>query len=133
TASGVAALAQIASSPKFKAAYPAEAAAYLAKARLGWQFLTNAIAKHGKDGSYQQVTFYGHNYLQDDELAWAACEMFLATGESQYHQQFKEWFPDPSSSSSFRWGWWRMSESWGNAIRSYAFAARSGRLPASQL
>ena len=26
-----------------------------------------------------------------------------------------------------------MSESWGNAIRSYAFAARSGRLPIADL
>lgn len=133
TAASVAALAQIASSPKFKSAYPAESAAYLAKAKLGWQFLTQAIARYGKDGSYQKITFYGQNYLHDDELAWAACELFLATGEAQYHTKLKEWFPNPSDTATFRWGWWRMSESWGNAIRSYAFAARSGRLSAGQL
>ncbi len=133
TACSVAALAQIASSPQFKQAYPTAAAAYLNKAKLGWDFLSKAIAKHGKDGSYQKVTFYGHNYLHDDELAWAAAEMFAATGESQYHQKLMEWFPDPSDTRTFRWGWWRMSESWGNAIRSYAFAARSGRLAAAQL
>src|SRR5207248_2087208 len=33
----------------------------------------------------------------------------------------------------FRWSWWRMSESWGNAVRSYAFAVRSGRLQANQI
>ena len=44
TAASVAALAQCASSPAFKRAYPAAAAAYLAKAKLGWQFLMNAIA-----------------------------------------------------------------------------------------
>ena len=133
TAAAVAALAQAASSPRFKAAYPAVAALYLKKARLGWQFLLNAIAAHGKDGSYQKITFYGDNYMHDDELAWAACEMFVATGEAQYRDKLFEWFPDPSDPATFRWGWWRMSESWGNAIRSYAFAVRSGRLQAGQL
>ncbi len=133
TAAAVAALAQAASSPKFKAAYPAAAALYLRKAKLGWQFLLNAIATHGWNGSYQKITFYGENYLHDDELAWAACELFVATGEAQYRQKFYEWFPDPSDSLTFRWGWWRMSESWGNAIRSYAFAVRTGRLTAGQL
>ncbi|MCX6955066.1 MAG: glycoside hydrolase family 9 protein, partial [Verrucomicrobia bacterium] len=133
TAAAVAALAQAASSPRFKAAYPAAAALYLKKARLGWQFLLNAIAAHGKDGAYQKITFYGDNYMHDDELAWAACELFVATGEAQYRQKLFEWFPDPSDSLTFRWGWWRMSESWGNAIRSYAFAVRTGRLTAGQL
>jgi hypothetical protein len=133
TAASVAALAQMASSPRFKAAYPAEAAAYLNKALLGWQFLLNAIARHGKDGSYQKITHYGDLFMHDDELAWAAAAMFAATGESQYHQKLVEWFPDPGDQNTFRWQWWRMSESWGAAIRSYAFAARSGRLPAGAL
>jgi len=132
TAASVAALAQAASSPGFKQRYPAEAAAYLQKARLGWQFLINAINRHGKDGAYQKITHYGDNYMHDDELAWAACEMFLATGEPQYHQKLTEWF-DPADPNTTRWGWWRMSESYGNAIRSYAFAARTGRLSAGQL
>jgi hypothetical protein len=133
TAASVAALAQMASSPKFKAAYPAEATAYLAKAKAGWTFLMNAIAKYGKDGSYQKITFYGDNYMHDDELAWAACELFLATGEAQYHNKLMEFFPDPSDPNTMRWSWWRLSESYGNVIRSYAFAARSGRVNASQL
>lgn len=127
TAAAVAALAQTASSPHFKQHYPAEAAGYLQKARLGWQFLMNAIAAHGKDGSYQKITHYGDNFMHDDELAWAAVEMYLATGERQYRDKIHEWFPDPSSSSTFRWGWWRLYESYGNAIRSYAFALPSGR------
>ncbi|HVS52348.1 MAG TPA: glycoside hydrolase family 9 protein, partial [Opitutaceae bacterium] len=133
TAAAVAALAQCASSPAFRAAYPAAATAYLQKATLGWQFLVNAIAAHGKDGAYQKITFYGDTYMHDDELAWAACEMFLATGDPSYQQKLFEWFPDPSDPNTFRFGWWRMSESWGNAIRSYAFAARSGRLAPAQL
>jgi hypothetical protein len=133
TAAAVAALAQCASSPEFRRAYPAAAATYLRQALLGWQFLTGAIARYGKAGAYQKITFYGDHYAHDDELAWAACELFLATGEPRFEQQLIEWFPDPSDRATIRWGWWRMSESWGNAIRSYAFAARSGRLPASAL
>ncbi len=133
TAAAVAALAQCASSPQFKLHYPAVAALYLQKATLGWRFLMSAIAKYGKDGAYQKITFYGDNYMHDDELAWAACEMYLATGDPQYQAKLFEFFPDPSDAHTFRWGWWRMSESWGNAIRSYAFAVRTGRLQASQL
>ncbi|MDO8540954.1 MAG: glycoside hydrolase family 9 protein [Opitutaceae bacterium] len=133
TAAAVAALAECASSPLMKRHYPDAAAKYLQQARLGWQFLMNAIAKHGKAGSYQKITFYSDHYTHDDELAWAACEMFLATGESQYQDQMFAWFSNPSDSATFRWGWWRMSECWGNAVRSYAFAARSGRLPQGAL
>jgi hypothetical protein len=133
TAASVAALAQMSSSPKFKAAYPAEAAAYLNKAKLGWQFLMNAIARYGKDGSYQKITHYGNEFMHDDELAWAACEMFLATGEAQYHQKLMEWFGNPADQNTMRWTWWRLFECYGNSIRSYAFAARSGRVQAPAL
>ena len=133
TAAAVAALAECASSPLMKKHYPAAAAQYLRQATLGWEFLSAAIAKYGKAGAYQKITFYGDHYTHDDELAWAACELFLATGEAQYQQKLFSYFPNPSDSSTFRWGWWRLSECWGNAIRSYAFAARSGRLPQSAL
>jgi len=132
TAAAVGALAQIASSPRFKQAYPTEAATYLAKAKLGWQFLINAINQHGKDGAYQKITHYGDQFMHDDELAWAAASLFAATGEAQYHTKLKEWY-DPSSPSTLHWGWWRLYEGYGCAARSYAFAARSGRLQASQL
>ncbi|HLP25193.1 MAG TPA: glycoside hydrolase family 9 protein, partial [Acidobacteriota bacterium] len=127
TAASVAALAQFSSSPLMKKYYPTEAAAYLTKAKLGWQFLMNAFAKYGKQGAYQRITHYGDFNTHDDELAWAAVEMYLATGEAQYATKIKEYFPDPSDPATFRWGWWRCYESYGNAIRSYAFATRSGR------
>ena len=133
TAAAVAALAQCASSPEFRRHYPGAAARYLDQARLGWRFLTAAIARYGKAGAYQKITFYGDRYTHDDELAWAACELYLATGEAEFRKRLLEWFPNPADPATFRWGWWRMSESWGNAIRSYAFAARSGRLPAAAL
>ena len=133
TAGAVAALAQCASSPLMKQYYPAAAASYLAKAMLGWQFLANGISSYGKNGMYQKITHYGDDYADQDELAWAACEMYLATGNPVYQQTLAYWFPDPTDSNTFRWGWWRMSEGWGNAVRSYAFAVRSGRLQANQL
>jgi hypothetical protein len=133
TAAAVAALAEAGSSPAMKTHYPQAAALYLQEAQLGWQFLAQAIAKHGKAGAYQKITFYSDDWTHDDELAWAAAAMFVATGNTAYQTQLLQWFPNPADSSTFRWGWWRMSEGWGNAIRTYAFAARSGRLPASAL
>jgi hypothetical protein len=133
TAAAVAALAEAASSPAMRKFYPAQAEVYMQEATLGWQFLQAAIAKHGKAGSYQKLTFYSDDWTHDDELAWAASAMYVATGGAQYQAQLLSWFPNPSDPATFRWGWWRMSEGWGNAIRSYAFAARSGRLPQSAL
>jgi hypothetical protein len=60
-------------------------------------------------------------------MAWAACEMFLATGDANAHQMLLSWF-NPSDPATWRWGWWHMSESDGNCIRSYAFAVQSGRV-----
>ena len=132
TAAAVAALAQTASSPSFKRQFPDAAALYLQKARRGWSFLTAAIAAHGKDGSYQKLTHYGDTFMHDDELAWAACEMFLATGDPSYQRQLIAWY-DPASADTLKWSWWRLFEGYGCAARSYAFAARTGRLDASQL
>ncbi len=132
TAAAVGALAEIASSPKFKAAYPQAAASYLAKAKAGWQFLNNAIAKYGKAGAYQKITHYGDDFTHDDELAWAAAAMFVATGDASIHNTLKSWY-DPASPDTRRWGWWHAFMGWGNALRAYAFAARSGRLAANQL
>lgn len=132
TAAAVAALAQAASSPKFKQLYPNEAADYLAKAKKGWQFLENAWAKYGRAGAYQKITHYGNEFRDADEIAWAACEMYLATGESKYHNELINNF-NPSDPNTRRWSWWRLFEGYGCAIRSYAFAARSGRLQSSQL
>jgi hypothetical protein len=132
TAAAVAALAECASSPNFKQHYPAAAALYMQKAQLGWQFLTNAIALHGKAGAYQKLTSYGDDFTHDDELAWAACAMFVATGDPAYQTTLLSWF-DPSSPATWRWGWWHMYSSYGNAIRTFAFAAISGRLSTNQL
>jgi glycosyl hydrolase family 9/cellulase-like Ig domain-containing protein len=132
TAAAVAALAQCASSPKFKQQFPEAAALYLEKAKKGWAFLERAIAKYGKDGAYQKITHYGDDSMHNDELAWAACEMYLATGDKKFEGKLAEWLK-PADPETRLWGWWRMYACWGNAIRDYAFAARSGRLKRDQL
>jgi hypothetical protein len=133
TAAAVAALAQCSSSPEFKRRYPEDARRYFAQAQLGWKFLLEAIARHGKAGAYQKLTHYGDTFRHDDELAWAACEMFVATGDAAYRDKLFEWYPDPTAGSTHFWGWWRAAFAYGNALRSYAFAARSGRLREDQL
>ena len=133
TAAAVAALAQCASSPGFKKAYPQAASDYLTKALLGWQFLTNAIARFGLDGSYQKIQHFDDDFTAHDELTWAACELYLATGDPQYQAKLFEWFPDPTDIATFRWGWERMGVCYGNTIRDYAFAVSSGRLTAGQI
>src|SRR5262249_14380999 len=81
---------------------------------------------------YQKLTHYGDNFTDTDEIAWAATEMFLATGDQTIHDTLRNWF-DPADSKTWRWGWWHMNEAYGNAVRSYAFAARSGRLTSDKL
>ena len=132
TAAAVAALAQASSSPLFKRQFPDTAALYLAKAQKGWAFLERAIVKNGRDGAYQKLTHYGDDFMHDDELTWAACELFLATGTNSFHRELLNSF-NPADANTRRWGWWRLYESYGRAIRSYAFAAKTGRVTASQL
>ena len=132
TAAAVAALAQASSSPLFKKQFPEAAAVYLDKAKKGWAFLDRAIAKFGNDGAYQKITHYGDDFMHDDELAWAACELFLATGDESFHKKLLRSF-QPGDDRTRRWGWWRMYEGYGRAIRSYALAVKSGRVRKEQL
>jgi hypothetical protein len=132
TAAAVAALAQAASSPTFRRQFPGVAKAYLEKADRGWNFLQRAIEKYGRDGSYQKITHYGDTFMHDDELAWAATEIYLAMGDKTAHEQLLKTF-DPASRDTIKWGWVRLFEAYGCAIRSYAFAARSGRTKSENL
>lgn len=131
TAAAVAALAQCASSPVMKKQFPEAAKLYLTKARKGWQFLERALKKHGDDAAYQKITHYGNEFLHDDELAWAACELFLATGEDAFHKELTRWL-NPSDPRTRKWSWVRMYEGYGCAIRSYALAKRAGKTEARQ-
>lgn len=132
TAAAVAALAQTSSSPTFRKQFPEAAKQYWEAARRGWAFLENALSQHGRDGAYQKISHYGHEFMHDDELAWAATEMFVATGDKLFEERVISRF-DPTDRETKRWTWWRLFEAYGCAVRSYAFAARTGRLPLNQL
>lgn len=132
TAAATAALAQAASSPLFKQQFPEAATNYLAKAKKGWSFLQKAIAQHGRDGSYQRITHYGDEFMHDDELVWAATELYCATGDKKFEKEMLEHFK-PDDRETKRWTWWRLFEAYGCSIRSYAFAAKTKRLKSEQL
>jgi hypothetical protein len=126
---------------------------YLLAAKRGWDFLTRALDKYGKDNFYQKCYFYGDTFNHNDELAWAAAAMFAAgysdqNGAHDPHTLLLDWFPhpenkdgvpfsyacvgdDPSHNNSpcmsWYYAWWGMYEGYGCAIRDYAFAVRSGR------
>ncbi|WP_199226861.1 glycoside hydrolase family 9 protein [Opitutus sp. ER46] len=133
TAAAVAALAQCAGSPAFKRHYPDVAQRYLAQATRGWAFLERALSQHGKADAYQRLTHYGDSFQHDDELAWAAAELFVATGNRAYERRLFEWFPNPGDPATRQYGWRRASFAYGNALRSYAFAPRNGRLARNQV
>ena len=80
----------------------------------------------------QKLTQYGDIFSHNDELAWAAAAMYVATGNPVYQTQLFQWY-DPSDPATLRWSWWRMYAGYGCAARTYAFAASSGRLNSSQL
>ena len=130
TGAATGALAGLASSPAFRQAYPAEADQFLLQALAGWEFLTNAIDTHGYYGCYQGITHYGSEFWHNDEMAWAAAALFAATGDKKYEDFLKDIVPEPGPDNR-RWTWYKMAVGWGAAFRSYAFGARSGRIPAS--
>ncbi|MEZ5326307.1 MAG: glycoside hydrolase family 9 protein [Verrucomicrobiales bacterium] len=132
TAAAAAALCQIASSPTFRKHYPMEADRYLRQAEIGWRFIAQAQKTHGEKGAYQTISHYGDRFMDRDEIAWLATELFLATGDEKYHQFILRHFK-PGAPETVHWGWLRMQDGYGAAARSYATAVRSGRLKESML
>jgi hypothetical protein len=126
TAAGSAALAQLASSPRFRQRHPAEAERYLKAALDGWAFLERAWRSHGRPGAFQALHHYGAEFNDADEIAWAATELYLATGEARFLEEVRAALKAEDVSTR-RWTWWRLYEGWGAAFRDCAFARASGR------
>ena len=110
TAAYAAALAHAASSPLVRKHYPQDGPRYLAKAVRAWEFLE-------KNNTYVHWMHYGAVFEDRDERAWAALELYAATGEAKYHDYFLKHF-DPSEK---RWGWWGLFEAVGYAAERYVF------------
>src|SRR5258706_1563635 len=102
TAAAVGALAEIGSSPAFSRVtnFQAFTNTYIQAAIKGWNFLSNAIAKYGKDGCYQTITTYGNDFAHDDELAWAASAISAATGKTIYRDKLFKWYPNPADTNA---------------------------------
>ncbi|MGI9240382.1 MAG: glycoside hydrolase family 9 protein, partial [Verrucomicrobiales bacterium] len=132
TAAAAAALAQIGSSPDLIRADQASAEQFVRQAEHAWRFLERAWAEHGRDGAYQRISHYGDIFMDRDEIAWAATELFLATKDRRYHEFLVEDFR-PGSEATHRWGWQRLFEGYGAATRSYAYAKLSGRADETEL
>lgn len=122
TAAAVGALAEAASSPLFKATYPATAASYLSKALAGWTFLTNAFAAHGFEGSFQTIMFQGAVFGHTDEVYYASSALYLATSNSYFSNYAVATCPQPFSQDNRRWSWWGCYEGYGFGFHLWAFA-----------
>lgn len=131
TAAAVAALAQAGSSPFMRQAFPSEAENWLLAAKKGWNFLEKAWQKYGPQGAYQRVTHYGAEFGDKDEVIWAAIELLLATGEEKYREFLKRF--DPMAKDTYQYGWVRLFEGYGSAVRSCALAEKTGRRGAKSL
>jgi len=112
------------------------ATTYLAKAKLAGprQLLTNAIDRSRFAGGYKEIQNFGRYFYRPDELAWAACELYLATGDTHISQQtFSASSRTRENPSKDDVGWWRLFACTEIAIRDYATAATSGPFAANQL
>jgi endoglucanase len=119
TAAFAAALALAARSPAVQAHYPADAVRYLAKAELAWQFL---------EANPGQLDFfhYGRSHGSADERAWAAMELYAATGTSPYRDYvMANHWPEGN-----QWGWVKTHMGWGQADHACAFLQRPDFDPA---
>ena len=142
TATAVGALADIGSSPAFRSAFGSAAGdAFIAKAQSGYDFLFATIDADDNgeitaaeiDAGYQKISFYGDKFGSHDELAYAAAGMFAATGDPVYEDLLMALAPDPSAPELIVNAYIHLWEGWGAAFRTYAFAARTGRLTPDQM
>jgi hypothetical protein len=117
TAAATGALAQLAASPHVQKYYPDLAEKFLASARQGFAFLQKAREQWGDEGSYQAISHYGQFAGPQDEWAYAAAALWLATGEEEFASEVMRVWPDPQGGADARWGWWPLFESFGNTAR----------------
>ena len=106
TAAAVAALAQCASSPRFQASLSAGGQRLFGKGKTGLAIPDQCHrAIRFLNGSHEKIQHFGDDFTHRDELAWAACEMYLATADTQYQTEAVGVVPGPDRfERPFKWG-----------------------------
>lgn len=141
TASAAAALAQIGSSPTFRNQYGTGLGnLYITGAIKAWDYLQAVFAASGRNSTYQKVYFYSDENGHDDNMAWAATELYLATKEAKYHTDLltttlktTNTTFDPNDTNLMVFGWQQMGEEVGCAARSYGLAVQMGKATTGDL
>jgi PKD repeat protein len=119
TAAFAAALAHASTHPQIIKYYPQDAKRYREKALKAWAWLE-------QNKAYTEYWHYGALFKDSDELAWAAVELYAATGDAKFHDYFLKNFKPEEA----RWGWVFLVESVGHAARRYAFLSERDTDPA---
>jgi len=107
TAAYAAALALASRHESIRKHYPEDAKRYLVRAEKAWDWLE-------KNTRFVQTFHYGAIYEDRDERAWAAMELWAATGKQAYHDKFLQF-----DITEKRWGWMPLVEGLGSAVLSY--------------
>jgi hypothetical protein len=126
TASFAAILARAARTPAFVQAYPEDARVYLEKARKAWAFCMRYADDDGTPNHVVGGHHYGAYQGAVDDYCWAAVELWLTTGEQEFHDYFLKHFVPKTA---WNWGWWPLEETAGLCTRAYAFGNRAGKDP----
>ncbi len=126
TAAYAAVLAKAARSPMLKTLDDEQCNRWLKKARKAWAFCQRETDEQGAPNKGVGGHHYGQFLGPRDEYTWAAIELWLATGEQEFHDYFLE-HHDPAE--GWNWGWWPLKDAHGLATRAYAYAVRDGKHP----
>ena len=126
TAAAVAALAQCASSPEFKKQFPEAAALYLKKARRAGPFSNAPLRPMARTARIKKSPTTATNSCTMTNWPGRRAKCFWPPARKVIIEKLLAWL-NPSGETR-RWGWWRMYEAYGCAIRSYAFAATAGKI-----
>ncbi|MCH2174836.1 MAG: glycoside hydrolase family 9 protein [Lentisphaeria bacterium] len=121
TAAVAATLARAARTPAFKELYPEESKQYLKQAEKAWTFCMDKTDVDGFADDLIGKHHYGAKNGGIDDYVWMAIELWLSTGNPQYHDYLEKYDIDELISASWLWSWWPLHESYGMAIRAYVY------------
>jgi hypothetical protein len=124
TAAFAAIMARAARTPGLQQHWPTESRQYLSQARKAWAFCMTRTQADGAPQPRVGGHHYGNFLEAKDEYAWMAVELWLTTGEKEYHDYFLR-HHDPDE--TWNWNWWPLKDAAGAATRSYVYGRRTGK------